>query len=400
MTAKRRFGRVRRLPSGRYQARYLGPDGVDRPAPHTFERKADADRWLASVEQDLMQGDWTDPDAGRIPVGEYASRWVQERPGLRPKTRQLYEGLVRLHITPALGGYDLVSITPARVRTWRAGLVESGLGQSTVAKAYRLLRTIMGTAVEDRLIRANPCQLRGASVERTPERPTLTGNQVYTVADALPDHLRCLPLLATFCSLRWGELVAQARQDIVIETDLAGSATGGWVHVRNAVVELADGSFVMGPPKTAAGRRVVAVPAVILPDVVDHLQRFAGEGAGSYVFVGKRGGLLRRSNFQAIWRGALATAGVEGVHFHDLRHTGNTLTAQAGATLPDLMARMGHASARAALIYLHTSSTRDRAVAQALDGLVQRERARSGHDAETADAEGLSQAPGAGPDLR
>ncbi len=165
--------------------------------------------------------------------------------------------------------------------------------------------------------------------------------------------------------------------------------TASYAHVSNQAartaasgtrtVELADGTFVVGPPKTAAGRRVVAVPAVILPDVIEHLRRYTGEGAGAYVFVGKRGGMLRRSNFQAIWRAALSKAGIEGVHFHDLRHTGNTLTAQAGATLPDLMARMGHASARAALIYLHTSSTRDRAVAHALDGLVQ----QNGHAAGT-----------------
>jgi integrase len=366
----------------------------------TFERKVDADRWLASVEQDLMQGDWTDPEVGRIPLGEYAARWVRSVPTCGRSRGSSTRALVRLHIAPGLGGYDLVSITPARVRTWRAGLHESGLGASTVAKAYRLLRTIMGTAVEDRLIRANPCQLNGASVERPTERPTLTVSQVFAVADALPEHLRCLPLLATFCSLRWGEVTALARQDVLIETDLAGRPTGGWVHVRNAVVELADGSFVVGPPKTVAGRRVVAVPAVILPDVVDHLQRFTGKGAKSYVLVGKRGGLLRRSNFQTIWRQALATAGVEGLHFHDLRHTGNTLSAQAGATLPALMARMGHASSRTALIYLHTSSTRDRAVAHALDGLVRRDRARSGHDAEAGDAAGETQGPATGTDLR
>jgi len=80
------------------------------------------------------------------------------------------------------------------------------------------------------------------------------------------------------------------------------------------------------------------------------------------------------------WRQALKSAGVKGVHFHDPRHTGNTLTAQAGATQPDLMARMGHASPRAALIYLHTTSTRDRAVAAALDVLVQRDGARNGRD--------------------
>jgi integrase len=154
----------------------------------------------------------------------------------------------------------------------------------------------------------------------------------------------------------------------------------GWVHVRNALVELIDGSLVIGAPKTAAGRRVVAIPAALLADVHDHLQRFVGGADASPVFTGPKGALLRRSNFQPHWRKALESAGVEGVHFHDLQHTGNTLTAQAGATLPDLMARMGHASPRAALIYLHTTSTRDRAVAAALDVLVQRDRARNGHD--------------------
>ena len=112
------------------------------------------------------------------------------------------------------------------------------------------------------------------------------------------------------------------------------------------------------------------------------LRTFVATGDAAPIFTGPKGALLRRSNFQPHGRKALAAAGLHGVHFHDLRHTGNTLTAQAGATLPDLMARMGHASPRAALIYLHTTSTRDRAVAAALDVLVQRDRARNGHAAE------------------
>ncbi len=323
---KRRFGRIRLLSSGRYQARYLGPDGIDRAAPKTFERKADADRWLGKIERELMHGDWTDPDAGRVRLDEFAVRWVVERSGLRPKTRQLYEGLVRLHIVPALGGLHLVDVTSARVRTWRAVLLEGGLGESTVSKAYRLLRTIMATAVEDRLIRVNPCQIKGAAVERSPERPMLTVPQVFAVADGMPERWRCLPLLGTFCSMRWGELAALVRQDVVIEFGEGGQPTDGFVNVRNALVELVDGSMVVGAPKTAAGRRVIAIPASILPGVHEHLQRFVGAAETSPVFTGPKGGLLRRSNFQSQWRAALEHAGVEGVHFHDLRHTGNTLT--------------------------------------------------------------------------
>jgi hypothetical protein len=83
---KRRFGRVRQLPSGRWQPRYKGPDGLDRPAPRTFESKISAERWLSVTEAEIIQGDWIDPDAGRVLFGAYARDWIEERPGLRPKT--------------------------------------------------------------------------------------------------------------------------------------------------------------------------------------------------------------------------------------------------------------------------------------------------------------------------
>jgi hypothetical protein len=90
MPGKRRFGRVRTLPSGRWQARYKGPDGTDRPAPHTFGSKTSAERWLTLTEAEVIRGDWANPDAGRVLFGQYARDWIDERPGLRPKTVQLY----------------------------------------------------------------------------------------------------------------------------------------------------------------------------------------------------------------------------------------------------------------------------------------------------------------------
>ena len=72
MPGKRRFGRVRELPSGRWQARYKGPDGIDRPAPRTFDSKTSAERWLTLTEAEIIQGDWIDPDAGRVLFGNYA----------------------------------------------------------------------------------------------------------------------------------------------------------------------------------------------------------------------------------------------------------------------------------------------------------------------------------------
>jgi integrase len=351
-------------------AGFHGPDGVDRPAPKTFATRGDAERWLGRTEDDILGGDWIDPDAGRVLLRNYAEPWVTERAGLSPKTRQLYEGLVRLHIVPTLGNYSVRDISPARVRRWRSALLAAGIGPVTVAKAYRLLRTILGTAVDDRLIRANPCQIRGASVERSPERPVLTIPEVFAVAEAMPASFRMLVLLATFCSMRWGELAALTRADVDVRR--------GIIRIRRSLSEMKDGSLIIGLPKTEAGTRPIAIPRVLRRDLRRHLEDYVQAGPTALVFTGPKGAPLRRSNFQKHWRAALTKAGVSAVHFHDLRHTGNTLTAESGAALRELMTRMGHSSPRAALIYLHTSSTRDRAVADALDKLVKQEQKKAG----------------------
>ena len=362
MSGRRRFGRVRKLASGRWQARYVGADGLVRPAPVTFERKADADRWLARTEEELLSGEWIDPDSSRVLVGDFASTWVEQRAGLRPRTVVLYRGLVNKYVVPQIGALSLAALTTAKIRSWRAGLIAAGVSETTTSKAYRLLHAVMETAVEDRLVRSNPCRIRGASVERPPERPTLSVLEVLALADAMPARQRMLVLLATFASLRFGELAALQRCNVELES--------GFVQVKFTMSELTDGSLVVGPPKTTAGRRVVAVPSTLLPDLRRHMAEFVGPEPDALVFAGPRGGPLRRSNFQKWWTPAVKAAGVEGVHFHDLRHTGNTLMAQSGATLSDLMNRMGHASTRAAVIYLHTTSQRDRVVADGLNDLI------------------------------
>jgi integrase len=197
-------------------------------------------------------------------------------------------------------------------------------------------------------------------------RPVLTVAHVFAVADAMPPRYRLLVLRATFGSLRWGELAALTRQNV--DTEL------GAVRVSAALVELRDGRLVVGPPKSAAGRRTVALPAGLLPAVKEHVTTFVRDEPNALMFAGPKGAPLRRSNFQKHWRVALAAAELSDVHFHDLRHTGSTLAAHAGATLSDLMSRMGHSSTRAARIYLHTTSDRDRAVAAALDRLLMEQR--------------------------
>lgn len=140
------------------------------------------------------------------------------------------------------------------------------------------------------------------------------------------------------------------------------------IHVERSLTELENGGLAFGPPKTEAGRRTVGFPELISSAVRWHLSCFAQPEDDGLVFTGSAGAPLRRGNFRRrVWLPALRKAEVPPVHFHDLRHTGNNLTAAAGANLRELMARMGHSSTRAAaLIYLHSTDERQREIADAL----------------------------------
>jgi Phage integrase, N-terminal SAM-like domain len=125
VAGKRRFGNIRRRGSGRYQVRYAGPDGMTHNAPRTFATEEEAEDWLIVTEADIIRGDWWNPDVGRVPLGPYAARWIEERQ-LAARTREKYERHLRVHVGPTFKGADLVDITPGRVRSWRQGLLAKG----------------------------------------------------------------------------------------------------------------------------------------------------------------------------------------------------------------------------------------------------------------------------------
>ena len=346
-----------------YDVRLRTPDG--RLYKRTFRTRKEADTFQAREKADRSRGGWVDPRAGHLQLAQYAARWLTQRPALRPRTVELYESLLRRHILPDLGKVELSALTTATVRAWHARLlVEARPGPSTVAKCYRLLRAILSTAVEDELIVKNPCILKGAGVERPEERPVATLAQVHALAEAVEARWRAMILLATFTGLRLGELAGLTRRHV----DLLH----GTVKVVQQVQELSDGSRVVVPPKTDAGRRTVAIPPHLLPDLEAHLGAWAEPGADGLLFPAPEGGAIRRSNFtRRVWHPACQAVGIEGLRFHDLRHTGNTLAAATGASTRELMARMGHASPRAALIYQHASADRDAAIARALSDLAE-----------------------------
>jgi integrase len=347
----------------RYKVRLRRPDGSE--YSKTFRTRKEADAFEAAQRTDQARGVWTDPTAGRETVTEYAERWMAARVNLKPLTREQYASLLKLYIVPKLGGYRLGRITPDIVRTWHAGLVLSARpGSTRPARAYRLLRTIMGTAEADGLIGRNPCLLRGVKVETGPERTIASIDEVWALADAVRPVRRAMVLVAGFMGLRFGELLGLQRRHV----DLLHGA----ITVEQQRLEVGR-QVVIGTPKSRAGYRTVHVPPVLVPELEQHLERWAEPGPEGFVFVGEKGVPVRRTNWSVEWRQACRAVGKDGFRFHDLRHTANMLVASLpGVTTKDLMARMGHSSSQAALMYQHATQTRDRAIAEALSAQVAR----------------------------
>jgi len=247
------------------------------------------------------------------------------------------------------------------VRAWHSGIAEAH--PTTAAKAYRLLATMMRSAVADRIIAATPCDVRGASVEKAPERPVASIAEVAALAEAMPEHLRLVVLLAAWCQLRRGELLGLRRRDLDL---LHGTLT-----VEVTRTPTMRGEMIEKAPKTDAGARTIAMPSNILPAVVDHLARFTAPGADARVLVGMRGAALTPNVLGDAWVRARASVGRTDLRVHDLRHSGLTWSAATGATMAELMRRAGHASPAAAIRYQHATDDCDKALAMALAGLAE-----------------------------
>ena len=219
---------------------------------------------------------------------------------------------------------------------------------------------------EDEIIRQNPCRIKGYDGYHTPERPTATIAQVFALADAMPPRFSALIVVAAFSSLRWGELAELRRKDVDLDT--------GVVRVSRKLAVLVD-HVEIGPPKSAAGIRVVVLPAVALEALKAHVAKYVGDQPEALIFTGAKGRHLRASTFGPAvrWRDTVAALGLPGFHFHDLRHTGNNLAASAGASTRELMHRMGHSTVRAALIYQHATDERAREIAKRMDRRIARE---------------------------
>ena len=227
--------------------------------------------------------------------------------------------------------------------------------------AYRLLRQILQAAVDDRLIRENPCRIKGPATSQERRVPTL--EEVGRLADAIEPRYRAMVLLAAFAGLRRGECYGLARRHLDLDADPPT------VTIERAVADTAAG-MIMQPPKTAAGVRTLALPRVAVAELTRHLDTFTADDPEALVFTAAHSGdTPTRIVWRRAWDKARQETGVS-CTFHDLRHLAGTLNAAAGATTKEAMARLGHASPVAALRYQHAIASRDHEIAASVDRLL------------------------------
>ncbi|GAA2741487.1 site-specific integrase [Terrabacter aerolatus] len=357
---RRRFGYVRKLPSGRFHASFQTPDGSRHNAPETYRTEADAARFLDRMQQELDRGHWQ-PDArlGQRTLRECCEAYLEENPRVGERWAETCRRNMRLHLEDLLDR-PTATITPPVIRAWHAKALRGAGGRTSISQSYRFIRAVLNVAVQDGAIVRNPCQIPGAGAQRSAERGIATPSEVAQLIEATTPRLRAAVALAAWCGLRRGEICALRVSDV----DLAA----GRVTVRRNYVELLEAPRKFEKdPKSDAGKRTVTIPPHIRPLLEHH----AREYSGAVYFVADRTGQQVRGNtiYQAFVR-ARHQVGLT-IAFHDLRHTGQSLAAATGASLVDLKKRLGHSSTAAAQRYMHAVEGRDAQIADALSQLAE-----------------------------
>ena len=353
-TIKRRSDR-----GNRWEVRYRDPEGKQRA--RLFDRKADAERFIATTTADIVRGTYIDPDAGRRTFGDYAGQW-QACQVHRATTAAQVQSHLKNHILPTFAGRPLAAIRPSEVQAWVKGRA-AVLEPSTVEVVYRYLVAILRAAVADKVIIESPCRgIKLPKVEQGQIVPLAT-EVVEAIAGAMPERYRAMVLLTAGTGLRQGEAFGLTvdRVDFLRRT----------LRVDQQLTLLAGAPPYLAPPKTEASRRTIPLPNVVVSALAAHLAAFP-VGPEGLVFTNDKGQGIRRARFNEVWHRSIADAGLPpGPHFHDLRHYYASLLIRHGESVKVVQARLGHASATETLdTYAHLWPDSEDRTRQAIDSVL------------------------------
>jgi integrase len=349
-------GKVKREPTERdgrgrrWRARY--EDAGGKGHSQSFDRKAGAERFLVTIQADLLRGTYLDPDAGKVTLRTYAAGWLAARP-VEITSLATLEGRVNNHILPGLGDkrLDQLARSPSIIQAWVTGLA---VGSSYATDIFGTLSSILAAAVDDGLITRNPCKVPTVRTPKTVRNPVVpwTADQVAAVRKAVRPRFRAMADCGSGLGMRQGEIFG-------LEVDAIGFLRRK-VTVRLQVRIIGGKTLVFAPPK--GGRvRDVPLPSSVSEALARHLEEFPpleitlpwrtpdGKPRTATLLFTSYGHAVNRNWFnQFIWRPARLVAGIEPARangMHILRHTYASTLLHGGVDIRRLSAYLGHHSA-------------------------------------------------------
>lgn len=353
------WGQIDPLPSGRYRARYTHLE-TRFTAPHTFDTINDARDWLSDKRREISRGLWMDPR--RVPsdtLGPYALKWIEQRrtskgQPLRRKTVLDYKRSLEFGLKD-LAGMPIASITPSDVRTWHSA--RASKAQTAAGADARFLRAVLNTAIEDGIITENPVagNLCRSKTGRKFRPPTL--DELDALLTAMPENLRLAIVIAAYGSARLSEWRGLRRSEVGIAPPAGSVPAQPFIRIERQVQYIDGEGWDIGPTKSEEGERTVFLPSAFTPLLLDHLERFVSPEADALIFRPEGShAFLSDHAFRKYWDKARREVGVlDQVREHDLRSFAGTMHAQAGATLRETMAFLGHSTTEAAMAYQATT---------------------------------------------
>ena len=421
---RRSFGAIRQLPSGKYQASWQDSLGNRFAAPDTFKSFDEADLFLAQKQVDISKKLDIDPRKGTLTLREWWLKYSESRQDWEITTRFTNEQTAKYILAKypdiCLADLQLKEITPYAVLKWwnntqqateqkalarrnpeksegvnariwarknKIAVGERGrppkeilelwqaagsptyselsnktnftkAGKTRAQQCYRLLKQLFIAAVECELISKNPVNIRSVKPEKSPERIPATAEQVAALALLVPARYQAAVRVAAYSGLRQGELFALQRKDYDSSTRK--------ITVNKSKKEL-SGKITIGAPKTNASNRSVTLPPKIAQELEEHLKTYTEPSATALIFATKQGSYVSKATLFNIWNRARQQLNLEYLSWHDLRHTGQSAAAKAGANSKELMARQGHADPKASMIYTHADPEADQNLSVAMD---------------------------------
>lgn len=416
---RRRFGKIERKISANgqisYDASYIPPVEARAQYPHLPARihkrfdegyETQAEAWLNEAKRLIDLNAWAPPevmdnaDAGsKVLFRDYAADYVEKRrkannEPIQQTTKEKYQQYLRDYLNPVLGNRPMAAIRPADIRQWYDSMhvTKDGCGESIRRHVFELLDGIMSHAANAPLDDAGTTLIKRSPVQFKVPRPATkhvykiaTYAQVQAIADQMPPSPALAVTLSGFLGLRQGEALGLQRHDFELNEQPP------IVHIRRAATEILRNGHkeqILGSTKTPSSVRDIEIPAPLVPIIKRHLEIYMDDKPTALVFTGTRThGIVRGQSLRSAFIRAVKAVGdpdLQGMDFHDLRHSGLTLMAEAGATVGQLMQRGGHTNIKTVAVYQQSSAEAEAKLRAKIESNIN---ASTGLPSETADAE-------------